>query len=72
MILLDELLDLRRDLGAIEAHHEQLPHGPGSLQSVMMRLPASGPHTDLSIWSQAMEELEEASLTGALQPLIHV
>ena len=34
MMLLDELLDLRRDLGAIETHHEQLTQGSGSLQSV--------------------------------------
>ena len=72
MMLFDELLDLRRDLGAIETHHEQLTHGPRSLQSVMMPLRASGPHTDRSISSQALEELEDSILTGAVQPLILV
>ena len=72
-MLFDELLDLRRDIGAIETHHEQLTHGPRSLQSMMMPLlRASGPHTDLSISSQALEELEDSILTDAVQPLILV
>lgn len=68
-MLLNELLDLRGDLGAIETHHEQLTHGPGSLRSVTMPFRGPGPHTDLSISSQA---LEGAILTGAVQPLIPV
>ena len=65
MMLFDKLLNLRSDICAVEAHHEQLTHGPGSLQLVKLLLLAPAAQTDLSMSSQSFTE---AMLEGIEEP----